>query len=166
MKLNLGCGQHFAPRPEWVNVDSHRFCKHSKCVASNPDVIADVRHLPFVDGCAEAIYGAHILEHLPFDEVIPTLREWRRVLHPDGRLGIVGPDYDRAIMGWPDIAPLIWPGQPGRWDGAAHQWCATATNSLELVRGVFPGAREIPIAEFDSLWPCVSFLGWQFAIEA
>jgi predicted SAM-dependent methyltransferase len=131
-------------------------------VESNPDVIADVRQLPYIAGVADAVFASHILEHLPLEDVIPTLKEWKRVLRPGGRLGIVGPDFDRADA---EMAPLIWPGEPGRWEGAGHAWCSTGTATLELVREVFPDAQEVSIDEMVE-WPLPSSAEWQFAIEA
>lgn len=75
MKLNLGCGDHRAPEP-WVNVDSWSGVR--------PDVLADVRALPWPDKSAEAIYCGHVLEHLPLDQVGLALAEVRRVLAPPG----------------------------------------------------------------------------------
>lgn len=171
MNLNLGCGQHMAPRPEWVNIDSHRFCDHPACVDSNPDLIADIREpLPFDDASVDAVYCGHVLEHLPQDVVIRVLREIRRVLKPEGRLGIVGPDFDRAeliaLSGGTDMRPAIWPGDDPKWPGAGHAWCATGPKTLELVREVFPDAVEVPITELDPFWPAVVFLEWQFAVVA
>ena len=172
LRLNLGCGQHMARRPEWVNIDKHRFCDHVECVDSNPDLIADIRELlPFGDASVDAIYCGHVLEHLPESEVIAALKEMRRVLVPGGRLGVVGPDYDRAVViaeaGGTDMRSAIWPGAAtGQWDGEAHQWCATGPKTLELVKQVFPDAVEVPVTELDPFWPAVAFLEWQFAIEA
>lgn len=171
MMLNLGCGGHVAPEP-WVNVDRSLGNKHFPC---HPDVVADVSEgLPFDDDSVDAIYCGHLLEHIDLDRVVPALREMRRVLKPGGRLCVVGPDFDRATKlanKEEDMRPAIWPGIAGEWNdwpGAGHQWCATGTNSLELIRGVFPEAREIPIAEAsaDPFWPTVSPLEWQFAVVA
>lgn len=161
--LNLGCGQHVVQG--WINIDSHRVCECEPCMASGPEIICDIRSLPFGDGEVDAVYAGHVLEHLPLDEVPALLQEIRRVLRPGGKLGIVGPDFDRATAEWPEMCDAIWPGElPGDWPGASHQWCATGPKTLKLVRQVFPAAEEIPIAEIDPFWPAVSFLGWQFAI--
>ena len=53
--LNLGCGGR--RHPAWTNVD---------LVPAGPDVIAaDLRQpLPFAAGSFQAVYAAHVLEHL------------------------------------------------------------------------------------------------------
>ena len=162
MKINVGCGGH--AQEGWVNIDRSEGNLHWPC---HPEIVADVRDLPLKDGVADAIYCGHLLEHLPLNEVVTALEEMKRVLKTEGRLAIVGPDFDRATKDFPEMCESIWPGtaEP-QWDGAIHQWCATATNTMELVRQVFPDAREVPVAELDLFWPAVSFLGWQFAIEA
>lgn len=49
----------------------------------------------FQDGTFVEIYGSHVLEHFDYArELIPVLREWRRVMHPSGRLLISVPDLD------------------------------------------------------------------------
>lgn len=47
----------------------------------------------FKDGTFDCVYASHVLEH--FDharEVVPVLKEWLRVLTPDGRLLVSVPD--------------------------------------------------------------------------
>ncbi len=44
-----------------------------------PDVVADVRMLPFKDDKFDVILAAEVLEHIPFDEVAKALSELRRV---------------------------------------------------------------------------------------
>lgn len=50
---------------------------------------ADAR-LPFGDGAFDAILAQHVIEHLP--DVDAALREWMRVLQPNGRLAIATPN--------------------------------------------------------------------------
>ena len=162
MKINLGCGGHVAEG--WVNIDRSLGSKGFPC---HPEIVADARDLPFKDHVADAIFCGHLLEHIELDGARDALIEMRRVLKPEGRLCIVGPDYDRAVANFPEMMDAIWPGTMSpEWEGADHKWCATATNSLALVREVFPDAVEIPIAQVDDFWPAVAFLEWQFAIVA
>ncbi len=161
MKLNLGCGNF--PREGWVNIDRSEGTTASPC---RPDVIADIRSLPFEDASADAVYCGHVLEHLSIDDVTVALQEVCRVLKDDGRCVIVGPDFDRATNDFPEMCEAIWPGPfEGEWEGETHQWCATATNTLELVRQTFPEAKEVILSKLTG-WPVVSFVEWQFAIEA
>jgi ubiquinone/menaquinone biosynthesis C-methylase UbiE len=44
-----------------------------------PTVAADVRNLPFADGSFEAIVAFQILEHIPFDQFTPVLKEFARI---------------------------------------------------------------------------------------
>jgi SAM-dependent methyltransferase len=150
----------------WVNIDRSLGNKKFPC---HPEIVADVRDLPFKDATADAVYCGHLLEHLPQDQVVVALSEIRRVLKAGGRFAVVGPDFDRATERFPEMCESIWPGTFGEWsdwEGAPHQWCATASNTLELVRQVFPDAKEVPITSLDPFWPAVAFLEWQFAIEA
>jgi predicted SAM-dependent methyltransferase len=49
------------------------------------------------DGCIEEIRASHVLEHIARVETLPTLKEWRRVLKPGGRLFVAVPDFDRIV---------------------------------------------------------------------
>jgi SAM-dependent methyltransferase len=56
---------------------------------AKPQVVADVRKLPFHDESFDFIVASHILEHI--DDTISTLREWKRVLKTGGEIGIMVP---------------------------------------------------------------------------
>ena len=163
--LNIGCGGHPFPAP-WINIDRSTGSRGFPC---HPDVIADVRDLPFDDGSVDAIYAGHVLEHIEYEDCPAAVREMRRVLRPGGRLAVVGPDMDRAHGEWAEFAPLIWPGLVGEWSswpGAAHQYIPTAANTLAFLEPVFPNVVEIPIVDLDPFWPAPSRDGWQFAFVA
>ena len=84
IQLHLGCGKRRLAG--WVSVDSR--------VEVEPDVVADVRHLDAWDcGEVESIYACHVLEHIPRPDLLQTLREWRRVLKPGGKLRVSVPDF-------------------------------------------------------------------------
>ena len=58
----------------------------------------DVRRpLPFRDGSAEAIYSAHLLEHLHFEDAQRLLADCYRVLTGGGILRVVVPDLAQII---------------------------------------------------------------------
>lgn len=91
--LNLGCGvprrlEESYPDARVINVDIDP--------AVDPDLVCDVRHLPFADGGIDWAYANHILEHLPRLEVLPTVREWARVLAEEGIVRVIVPDLEDA----------------------------------------------------------------------
>tara|TARA_R110000787_G_scaffold26344_9_gene73708 strand:- start:217 stop:741 length:525 start_codon:yes stop_codon:yes gene_type:complete len=49
----------------------------------------------FGDGTFEEVYASHVLEHFEYRfDLLPTLKEWRRVLKDGGRLYVSVPDLD------------------------------------------------------------------------
>jgi SAM-dependent methyltransferase len=82
---NLGCGADI--RPWEVNVDLY---------VDAPGVFkADVRRLPEEwGGQFDVVRAKHVLEHFPYEQTKPILREWARLLAPGGRLVITVPDIE------------------------------------------------------------------------
>lgn len=58
-----------------------------------PDILGSVTDIPLEDGAVDVIVCCQVLEHLPFDQFVPALRELRRV----ARVG--------AVISLPDITP-------------------------------------------------------------
>lgn len=58
-----------------------------------PDVVASMLDMsPVADASVDAVYSSHNIEHLFPHEVVIALREFRRVLKPDGMLVMTCPD--------------------------------------------------------------------------
>jgi SAM-dependent methyltransferase len=83
VRLHLGCGPHRLPG--WVNVD---------IAAPTADLRVDVRAgLPFDDDSVDAVYIAHLLEHVEYPvEALDVLRECARVLRPGAPVRVAVPD--------------------------------------------------------------------------
>jgi SAM-dependent methyltransferase len=82
-RINLGCG--FDHRDGYLNVDFQEF--------HNPDLTADVKDLSaLADASFDEALANDVLEHLERGDVVPALREWRRVLAPGGSLHLRTPD--------------------------------------------------------------------------
>jgi predicted SAM-dependent methyltransferase len=110
-RLNIGCGGRF--HPAWLNVDLHP--QHAS--VRRHDVVTT---LPFVDRSFDAVYHAHLLEHLPRECALPFLLECFRVLEPGGVLRVVVPDLEQ-------IAELYLATLDAAWEGDAeaqrrHMW--------------------------------------------
>jgi predicted SAM-dependent methyltransferase len=87
-RLQFGCGAF--PAAGWINTNL--------LAAPGVDVACDIRHgLPLDSESIDYIASMHALVELPYLDVVPALRELRRVLVPGGVLRLGLPDLDRAI---------------------------------------------------------------------
>ncbi|SFV03157.1 class I SAM-dependent methyltransferase [Pseudoduganella namucuonensis] len=96
--LHVGCG---AARPErlpaYFRNAQWREIRLDIDPKVQPDIIGSITNLGGIpDGCMDAIWSSHNLEHLNWHEVPSALAEFRRVLKPDGFALISVPDL-RAI---------------------------------------------------------------------
>jgi predicted SAM-dependent methyltransferase len=151
MRLNLGCGPQ--KLTGWINIDFDE--KHA------PDVVADVKNLPYADNSVDEIYASHILEHFNYDE--PVLEEWCRVLKPRGMITVIVPDVVGTWYAWK--AGLTW-GHPTQRPidlayvnatafgakilnmgflekGHEHKQIFIMDMLVERMRNLFPDARQI-----------------------
>lgn len=90
VRLHVGCGPN---RVEgWLNVD-----------LTNSDYDLDLAggRLPWGSAVFEAIVGEHVVEHLELeDEVIPLLKEMRRILKPGGEIWLSTPDISKICRSY------------------------------------------------------------------
>jgi predicted SAM-dependent methyltransferase len=87
-RLNWGCGEH--PPPGWINVD--------KIERPGIAISGDIRDgLPLPAGSIDYVVSIHAVQDLPYLDVVPALREFRRVLKSGGVLRLGLPDLDEAI---------------------------------------------------------------------
>lgn len=77
---DVGCGQH-KTLPNALGVD----------LVQGADVMGSLDDLPFPDAFLNVIISRHSLEHVL--DPVRTLREWRRVIQPEGRVVVVLPDH-------------------------------------------------------------------------
>lgn len=90
VKLHLGCGGDI--KPGWVNVDLT--VKHPEIV--NLD-ITNTDQLAMTFGDVDEIYAQEVIEHLHPSKLIPTLRGWRKLLRPGGKIQTTCPDAEWCI---------------------------------------------------------------------
>lgn len=92
--LHVGCGRKHKDRttagfnsPDWTEV------RFDIDVDVNPDIVGTMTDLGRIEsGSMAAIFSSHNIEHLYPHEVEIALREFRRVLRPDGFAVITCPD--------------------------------------------------------------------------
>ncbi len=89
--INIGCGSR--PLPGWVNLDAAR--------GDQIDVVWDLRRgLPFPDESCAAIFGEHVIEHIPKDSAEFLLRECHRALRPGGVMRLSTPDAGKFLRAY------------------------------------------------------------------
>lgn len=87
-RLHWGCGP--VTPPGWVNSDARR--------GPGVDLVCDIRDgIPVAEASFDYVVSIHALQDLPYHDLVPALRELRRVLAPAGVLRLALPDLDRAI---------------------------------------------------------------------
>lgn len=84
IKLHLGCGMRDFGE-DWDHVDAIK-APHIKS--------HDVTKLAYKTGSVSMIYASHLIAYFSRQEIIPILKEWRRVLKPKGVLRVSTPDWD------------------------------------------------------------------------
>ena len=89
--VNIGCGPN--PLPGWVNLDAAR--------GDKIDVVWDLRRgLPLPDESCAAIFGEHVIEHIPQAGAERLLRECHRVLRPGGVVRLSTPDAGKFLRAY------------------------------------------------------------------
>jgi len=90
LKLDIGSGPF--PIPGFTGVDRY--------IASDGIVNANMWELPYADDSVDEIYSSHALEHVEKRMIIPTLKEWRRVLKPGATATLFVPDLEWCCRQW------------------------------------------------------------------
>ena len=87
-RLNWGCGNTHPPG--WINSDNKS--------GHGIQVVADIRDgLPIATDNFDYAVSVHALGELGYRELLPALRELRRVLKPGGTLRLVLPDLLKSV---------------------------------------------------------------------
>lgn len=87
--LHVGCGPRGLTHID--SITAEREIRLDIDPRNQPDIVADARNLGRI-GPFDGVYCHHMLEHLSRDDGIKALREFHRVLVPDGMAIIVVPD--------------------------------------------------------------------------
>lgn len=86
MKLHLGCGKRDFGKG-WLHIDNGNY--------PHLDYQSEVNDLYFCDNeSVDLIYASHVLEYYDRSEAVEVLKEWNRVLKPNGILRIAVPNFD------------------------------------------------------------------------
>jgi predicted SAM-dependent methyltransferase len=98
IKLNLGGVEEFeggSGSPRLVDFTNIDICPNLRGV----DIVCDIANLPmFKDISVDEIRVSHAIEHLPLDKIDLALKEWHRILIPNGLLRIYCPDAKKIAQ--------------------------------------------------------------------
>ncbi len=90
-KLHIGCGTVY--KEGWINIDNN-----SDGNIQMLDLNWDLRNpLPFDDNSIDYIFNEHFLEHLTVEEGQRALKDFLRVLKPQGIMRIAMPDLESIV---------------------------------------------------------------------
>jgi len=142
-KFNLGCGwRNFGP--EWIHIDGGDY-EHLDSYD-----ITDLSQYP--DECADEIYASHVIEYFDYHQIIPILKEWKRVLKPGGELRLAVPDfevmnilYHNGKVQLKDIIGPLYGRMPMGKDTIYHR----TTYDYETLNGILNDAGFITIGRYD-----------------
>ena len=177
MNVNIGCGNFRTDLPNWINTDVVR-----KAGKIEPDVVvSQTDPFPFDDGSFELMYMGHVLEHVPWEKVVPFLEMAKTKLANNGKLLIVGPDINRCLD---DLlagkADATWfkgvleddfhvQEKKPEWFGAHHCWNAYEERVIRALKAAgFKNIEPLDISKEDTFldWPVTSHASWQMAVIA
>ena len=88
MKLHIGCGKRYLPGFKHLDIIKY----------PHIDYVANADNLNmFEDNSIDEIYACHVLEHFNRNQIDDVLKEWNRVLIPNGILRIAVPDFESVV---------------------------------------------------------------------
>jgi predicted SAM-dependent methyltransferase len=90
IKLYIGCGTQI--KEGYYNIDQY--------VYASGVIQMDIFNLSFESDSVDEIFTEHMLEHIGKYEVPLALKEWARVLKPDGKLVMNLPNIEWCMQQW------------------------------------------------------------------
>lgn len=89
-KLEIGAGN----RP----TDGY---EHLDCRAGpHIEIVASAQKIPIEDNTYDEVYSHWVFEHFAWREILPLLKEWKRVLKPEGKIKIVTNNQEAHNRCW------------------------------------------------------------------
>lgn len=125
--LHVGCGSStIAQMPSGFQDGSWRELRFDIDPAYDPDFVGTMTDMHAVaSGSVDALYSSHNIEHVYAHEVQTVLREFRRVLKPDGF----------AVVTCPDIVSVATHIAEGRLEDPLYQSPTGAIFALDVIYG-------------------------------
>jgi predicted SAM-dependent methyltransferase len=124
IKIELGSGPKKG-KNGWTTIDQ-----------GSADISWDLRHgIPLPSDSVDKIYSSHLLEHIPYDQLIPFLRECRRVMKSNAEFSVCVPNFRFYVDAYKEgelfLSRETW-WQPGLIDTGS---CIDQLNYLAYMKG-------------------------------
>ncbi len=141
-RLNLGCGDKILSG--YINVDVAKSRN-----GNTPDLLCDLKDLSIIEtNSIDEILSVHVIEHFWRWEVDAVLKEWLRILKPNGKMILECPNLISACEAFlrnPDIASgqgqegqktmWVFYGDPAWKDPLMnHRWAYTPNSLIKLLQ--------------------------------
>ena len=104
-RLNLGAGSSRIQDYLSVDLDPN----------TQPDISAQIDHLPYRAGSVDEIIAYHVIEHVNYWEAEAALAEWYRVLRPGGSIALECPNVEWLVQSLDSSANFTKWSQLGMW---------------------------------------------------
>jgi len=88
IKLHLGCGKVFIPDFVHIDLSSYEHIDYIQSIGSLKN---------FKDSSVDLIYCCHAFEYFDRNVADYVLKEWKRVLKPEGILRLAVPDFESIV---------------------------------------------------------------------
>lgn len=85
--LHIGCGMNILPKP-FINIDVRK---------NLGALVGKAYPLRFKTSSFDLVYASHVLEHFKKKDTLNILKEWVRVLKPNGIIRISVPSLDNLV---------------------------------------------------------------------
>lgn len=125
--LDIGAGL-YRTFPHFITVDNNIDAQIFHHPMPRPDLFVDDAGSLDMLGpeCMDFVFSSHMLEHVPPERLVKTLKEWWRVIRPKGYLVLYLPDADE----YPKV------GEPGA--NPDHKWNVTYNEVMRLMHHAGP----------------------------
>ena len=118
--LDVGCGP-YKTFPHWIGVDNGH---HWGPMGVDVKIDTAERLDLFSSQSCDGVFSSHLLEHIPYENVGATLKEWCRVIKPGGHLMLYLPDEKQY--------PVV----GHKYANPDHKWDVNAEKVIAAMEGV------------------------------
>jgi predicted SAM-dependent methyltransferase len=136
--LHVGCGYSTKENLWGFHTDEWKEIRFDIDVNCKPDIVGTITDMSNVDSeSVDALMSSHNIEHIHPMDVVPTLKEFKRVLKPDGF----------AVITCPDIMQVAQEIIRGKLMQTVYNSQSGPITPLDMMYGYIPFTKQMPYME-------------------